>query len=195
MNVGDTVAFESVDSVTGDVYDLTLRRLSVGGVALTYTRLADYVHSDSYGHLAEGYTFAFGIPTGSADMPKTGSASYSTNYFATVSDPLGAGLYIADNSTGAAVFSADFGMGTVSTAIDLSNLALPNHTSTHNFGVLNGVGRIDSNGSGFAGNWTDPAVNGGFAGAFFGPKAAEMGMGFDASGVIQVTGWMAAKKK
>jgi len=117
--------------------------------------------------------FLFGYPTQTSDMPKTGTASYSTAAFASYTtlnkgDPI-------TTVTGNATFSADFASGTVSTA-----LTLPFSHDTSTSSTYNGSGTVADNQ--FSGQFTtsdDPFFGGGnFDGGFFGPAAKEMGYTF-----------------
>jgi hypothetical protein len=123
------------------------------------------IHWDTY--------FLFGYPTETSDMPKTGTASYSTAAFASYTtlnkgDPI-------TTVTGTAAFTADFGSGTVSTA-----LTLPFSHDTSTSSTYNGTGTISGNQ--FSGQFStsdDPYFgSGNFDGGFFGPAAKEMGYTF-----------------
>src|SRR5262249_47517504 len=120
-----------------------------------------------------------GVPTGASDMPRTGSATYSagtggaafqkkTNYT------------LRGNST--ATFSANLASNSVATALALAGGAAtgdppqPTPGPLVQFGTFNGTGTISSSGPGFTGTLSGAnGVTGNFSGAFFGPKALEMG--------------------
>ncbi|MFP5330356.1 MAG: transferrin-binding protein-like solute binding protein [Alphaproteobacteria bacterium] len=120
-----------------------------------------------------GTYFLFGYPTETADMPRSGTASYSTAVFGSytgmnANDPI-------TSFTGSATFTADFGTSTVSTALTLPFARAGSSSSTYN-----GSGAISGNE--FSGQFTsstDPYFSSGsFAGGFFGPAAEEMGYTF-----------------
>jgi hypothetical protein len=194
--LADYANFEATDPVDGDLYVLSLARPRVNGVLLTYTRLGIYGHFAASNKATIDFNlFAFGVLTKGRDMPRGGSASYSTYYSAAIYTNPG-GPYYADNTTGSAAFTADFHDGAVSTSIDLDNARNSDPSgSPKSFGVLTGSGSIASGGPGFDGTFTNPGVSGEFDGAFFGPKAAEMGMAFHAVGSgFSVDGQVAGRK-
>ena len=147
-------------------------------VKLTYMSYGLWEHSDhnqildpnsAAGDRKQSY-FLFGYPT-DADMPRTGSATYSTAVTGTEEAFLGNGR---SDLTGSATFSADFGAGTVSTDLTLASAANQNP-----IGTFNGTGTISADQ--FNGTFTSNAfafLGGAFAGGFFGPKAEEMGYTF-----------------
>jgi hypothetical protein len=106
-------------------------------------------------------------------MPRTGKASYSTAVFAsyTTLTPGGPITSVA----GSATFTADFGQGSVVTALTLPFAYTGSSSSTYK-----GSGLISGNE--FSGSFTssdDPNFQSGkFDGGFFGPSAAEMGYAF-----------------
>lgn len=187
------VNFDGTDPGSGDDFRLTLYRPSVNGVPLTYTRFASYLHIGSNHVLVDSSLFAFGVLT--EQMPKRGAATYSTTYNANIQDGTGA-RYIADNTTGSATFSADFGSGDVTISIDLDNARKADAPgSLKSFGVMTGTGSIVYGGPGFDGSFTDLGSSGEFDGAFFGPKAAEIGMAFDVERSDFVADGIVAGKK
>jgi hypothetical protein len=143
-------------------------------VALTYLSFAKWTSADSASGDDRITYLLFGFPTDSSEMPRTGTASYNTavtgtsltGCFACVGEPFG----------GSATFTADFGAGSVSTALDLTD-------SSGTIGSFQGTGSIS--GDQFAGNFTGTFTqngtalqDGSFDGGFFGPAAAEMGYTF-----------------
>ena len=189
---GTYVNFHGTDSGAGDDFGLTLDRPEVNGVPLTYARIGIYAHGASNHATIDFSLFAFGVLA--EHLPKQGSATYSTNYNADVYD--GGATYVADSTTGSATFDVDFGSGDVTSSIDLNNAQNANTPgSPKSFGVLTGTGTIAAGSPGFDGTFTNPGVSGEFDGAFFGPKAAEMGMAFHADGSgFAVDGVVAGRK-
>ena len=90
----------------------------VGGVALTYTRWGSFIDMTSPppGETVTA-SFFFGVPTTS--MPTSGSATYDTTIIATGSSN---GTHYSYSANSTATFSADFGAGTVSTALTLKGV-------------------------------------------------------------------------
>lgn len=120
-----------------------------------------------------------GSPTLAADVPKTGSATFTIPGFGGSANANGAVYSLAGNTTG--TFSANFGAGTVATTINLGGTQGGGSPVT-NLGSFTGTGTITSGGPGFAGTLTGASANGIFNGAFFGPQAAEMAYSFYLNG-------------
>lgn len=140
-----------------------------GPIQLSYLSFAAWTHSDPTGEVRQSHLL-FGYPTGSADMPRTGSASFETMVTGNV-------LSVPESSltdiTGTATFAANFGAGTVDTQLALTTMA------GADMGTYSGTGSIS--GDQFSGSFSSNAVffeQGEFAGGFFGPSAAEMGYEF-----------------
>jgi hypothetical protein len=145
-------------------------------IDLTYLSFGSWSHDDSTSGVSRDTYFLFGSPTVASDMPVSGTASYSTFVNANIVSIIpGNGESLLK---GSATFTADFGKGTVDTALTLplENFGSPNSK-------YDGSGTIS--GSQFAGDFTtsdDPTFNNGkFAGGFFGPGAKEMGYTFTLS--------------
>ena len=153
---------------------------TISGVPLSYTLLGSWGHIDngvSTFRLAVG-----GAQTLASDMPKTGTATYST---ATSGSAFTSGvtgsLVLAGNST--ATFSANFGTGAISTSLTLAGTpSIGGGSTVTSLGTFNGTGTIASNGPGFTGTLSGTGATGIFSGAFFGPKALEMGYDWALSG-------------
>lgn len=142
-------------------------------ISLSYLSFGSWSHDDSSSGEHRDSYFLFGYPTATSDMPKSGTASYSTFVTANIVNIVpGQG---ESSLTGSAAFTADFGVGTVSTSLTLPLTNFGSATSTYG-----GNGAISGNQ--FSGNFTtsdDPTFNSGaFAGGFFGPSAKEMGYTF-----------------
>jgi hypothetical protein len=145
--------------------------LSGAPVKLTYLSYGSWSHDDlTTGEIWDRY-FLFGYPTGTQDMPLSGTASYSTAVSANMRTELPNSA--EQTLSGSATFTANFGQGNVSTTL---KLGYPDSTSY----TYSGSGPIS--GSLFSGPFsssTDPYLQlGSFAGGFYGPKATEMGYVF-----------------
>lgn len=156
----------------------------INGVPMTYTTMIGWGHATSHTQviLAVG-----GVPTRRDDMPKTGTATYTTA-------SIRSGVLI--NGLGAApqnssfTFTADFAAGKVHSDMRLT-------VSNFDWRYV-GDGTITGGGPGFAGTLSPDTASGSpgrgsgrFDGAFFGPGATEMGFawfltdpGFEAEGLV-----------
>jgi hypothetical protein len=157
------------------LYDNVRSGASQAGAPITlkYLSFGDWSHDDSAAGTHSDTYFLIGYPTDTSEMPRSGSASYSTLVTANIMS-----IFTQQGESrisGSATFSADFGAGTVSTALTLPLGYLGATSSTYN-----GTGLISGNQ--FSGDFKtsdDPYfVDGDFAGGFFGPSAAEMGYTF-----------------
>ena len=165
---------------------------SVNGVTLSYTLFGTWLHAT--GSATTIWLTAGGVPTQANDMPRNGTASYSTTVTGNaqmLANPA-AGYTLDANST--ATFSANFSAGTVATSLNLVGVPTSGGGATSSFGTFNGTGTIASSGPGFSGTFTGP-VAGTFSGNFNGPQAAEMayGWGLNTSG-LSAFGQVAGKK-
>lgn len=155
---------------TNDIFSLSVP--TVEGVALSYTVVGRWSHLDDAKpnqtliRLGVG-----GSPTLASDMPRTGTATYSAAVAGLAYRP-GLGSLLLDKST--ATFSADFAANSVATSLTLAATQLPGGTNVLSFGTFEGTGTIATTGPGFSGTLKGADATGGFAGAFFGPKAVEM---------------------
>ncbi len=169
---------------------LAITTPKVNGVKLTYTRLISYVSSVSgseYNQINWDLA-AFGVLTKQNDLPKNGSASYTTMVSGYV-DASSDDFALDGNSD--SILTANFGMGTVATTINLAGKGMRTG-EVRSFGTLQGSGTIS--GVSFSGDFQDIEW-GGFAGAFFGPQAAEAGYGFFAlKGNDMISGVAAGRK-
>jgi hypothetical protein len=179
-----TATFQRKNGSGQIVRTLSIRTPLVSGVPLTYVRWGSYADTENFatGTLAQ---FAFGIETADNDMPRTGSATFSTVASGIVIAPVeGGGSTGYYNLLGdGATFSANFATMSVDTSIHLlTNGGLPTLPAIdRDFGTVAGTGVIASTGPGFAGTFTTAGFTGNFTGAFFGPSALEMGYNFTGS--------------
>lgn len=195
----------STDAVNGSVVyqkpnpngidTLTIISPRINSVPLSYTLFGSWFNIRNAA-IGQGYLMVGGIPTQNADVPRTGTATYAT--------AVGAGgrfnnTVYTFNNTSTATFSANFGSNSVSTSINLIGTqagppGAPPGPSV-NVGTFNGTGTISATGPGFNGTLSGTAGNGVFAGAFFGPRGAEMGYNFFVSGTnLNAQGSVAGRK-
>jgi hypothetical protein len=143
-------------------------------IALTYTTLLQFVrlsYSENSDNTVQTTVSDMiygvgGFQTVPSDMPKTGSASYQGPLRGSYSN----GTTI-DSIVGQTTLSANFGTGQVDTKLFMNSPSLSNGTV-----VVSATGSIDTNK--FSGNINDQGFTGAFDGAFNGPRAVEMGLGF-----------------
>jgi len=172
----------------GNADTLILIVPKVGGVNLSYTMLGAWTHfgQDAYLYLAAG-----GVPTRAANMPKSGRATYSTLL---TGSALSAGNIYSLNAYSSAAFSADFASGKVDLEMTLTGIAAS--SDFKDFGTVSGTGTIAGSNPGFQGALTGSGgVTGVYSGAFFGPAAAEMGMGWNVKGADYEARGMNAGRK
>ncbi|NKJ00435.1 transferrin-binding protein-like solute binding protein [Novosphingobium sp. SG707] len=176
---------------------LTVSTPNVGGVDLSYTRIGSWgIWNASYNNYQTS-TGIFGVNTLASDMPRTGSANYTTTVVGSAYQNSGSfPTFRIDSATSTANFTANFGTNSVSTALNLSafpQTGVSNGAATYSTVAtpllsMTGSGTISSSGSTFSGVMTSTTANsnlaGQFAGGFFGPQAAEMGYFFGASGTL-----------
>jgi len=152
------------NNLTGE--SLLVRTPIINGVPLSYTLLGNWIYMDEsrpFVHLMVG-----GVPTVARDMPKSGTATYTTGvdgaalHGGPLSGPINPALTSASSST----FSANFGTGAIDTSLHLV-------TVERDFGMFRGTGSIASGTPSFTGAFAG-TITSGFSGAFFGPRAGEM---------------------
>ncbi len=136
-------------------------------IALSHTSFGLWKRSDSASGTTTQTFFVYGTPTGTAAMPRSGSATYQ----ATASGLVMTGVAVPptySEFTGTATLSANFSANSISTTLDLGSR-----------GTFQGLGSISADQ--FSGTFNAPYPNyssGAFAGGFFGPNAAEVGYTF-----------------
>ena len=153
------------DKTTSTTGNTQVSKLQVGVSAnLTYT---------GYGHWTVGSTvgvdqrfddvyFTYGSATQTADMPKTGSATYTLTVGGQCAAPL----------DGRGTLSANFAASTVNVSIDTQFVYRANQTFSP-FATLTGSGAISANG--FTTQLSGGGYTGSVDGLFYGPQAAEVG--------------------
>ena len=155
------------------LYDNVRAGASLTGapVKLTYLSYGSWEHDDlTTGNDWDRY-FLFGYQTNTQDMPRSGTATYSTAVSANMKTEISADAEHV--LTGSATFTANFAQGNVNTSLVLG---YPDSSSF----AYNGSAPISGNlFSGTFSSSTDPYFQlGSFAGGFYGPKAIEMGYVF-----------------
>ena len=157
----------------GGVFVGSLTIPSANGVALTYTRFATFYTAGAAP--LDGHAFVFGVQTQASDVPTTGTATYTGVAGGTAilaGSPSGASL-----AGSTATLTANFGAGSISTVLAL--IMTPGGGTPTALDTLTGIGSLGAVKPGFSGTLTGSgSVTGNFAGAFFGPQAAEFGYDF-----------------
>jgi hypothetical protein len=163
---------------TGESFFLTVP--TVNGVALSYTIVGSWQRPTAIPGQTDVRLAVGGVPTLASDMPRTGSATYSAAIGGSAAQS-GAVYSLSGPST--ASFTANFANNSVATSLMLAGTAsVPFGAGTTSFGTFNGTGTISSSGPGFTGTLSGNGTTGIFSGAFFGPKALEMGYDWFLSG-------------
>ncbi|WP_333571574.1 transferrin-binding protein-like solute binding protein [Sphingomonas sp.] len=125
--------------------------------------------------------FAYGIRTAPSDMPKTGSASYTT-----IVDGQFAGASGVYAMGGDSSFTADFAAATVQATLQLRGQNVVTN-GLRDFGIhaLTGTIRSETTGAVFSAAGGSNGATVYMQGAFFGPGAAEVGANF---GIVNADG-------
>jgi len=202
---GSTVTFTPADTITpgaeaslqrlktnGAINDqLTIFKTAVNGVSLSYLMAGSWVHRDPANNASISRLAIGGSPTIASDMPRSGSATYSTAVNGTM---LANGTPFTLTGSSTATFSADFAANSVATALTLTGVQSTG-TTVANFGTFSGTGAISSSNSAFTGTLSGTGATGVFSGAFFGPQAKEMGYSwFLNAGIVQGAGFVVGVK-
>ena len=153
----------------GTADNFTIGTAMVNGVALSYTLTGQWLHATNTGvtfWLATG-----GVPTIASDVPKTGTATYTSAVGG--SGVIGGTQYSLLPANSSATFSANFASGTVATSLTLGGTTTAGGAVTP-LGTFNGTGTITAGGPGFTGSFSGTTASV-FTGNFNGPQAAEFG--------------------
>lgn len=188
--------FRTNDAATGkfaqvEFLNNTLPAQTTGGpavitndpvLALTQLSYGNWWRGDSTaGQKRLTYTI-FGYPTVLTDMPKTGTANYTTRVVARLVS-VANGATTISRVTGTVTTSVDFSTGLVSTTMDLSTLdangtPTPYLTVAAQGGILAGQNQ-------FSGSLVNGGpLSGTIAGGFFGSQGSQIGIVFAASGTV-----------
>ena len=151
--------------LTGSALPIPVSQVSYATVVVARHESATMVSGVSQANIATRLIYAVGgFETQRSDLPKTGTASYSSFVTGTAIES-GAGRDVG----GSATITADFDKASVNTALALT-------ADGQSIGTFNGVAPIEAATSHFKGDLTaSGAAQGTFAGSFFGPQATEVG--------------------
>ncbi|MFM5923263.1 MAG: hypothetical protein ACKOPG_03630, partial [Novosphingobium sp.] len=156
------------------------------GIPLTYVRAADWL-TQPPGTLL-GHSFVFGYATPSANVPRTGQATYAVSLGGMLVRS-GPTFPIRDGLTGSGTIAADFVSGalTLTGLVDARDVGIQFQGPPTASGIWSGNGLIASNANSLTGTvlfdfGSVGTYNGNFAGQFFGPAAEEIGVSFSATG-------------
>lgn len=129
-----------------------------------------------------GTSFIYGTQALPADMPKTGTASYSLLVRAQSTG--GYTSYIGDGA-----LTADFASGQLSARVDVYGSSIGG-LYDFPYAMMKGNGTIASGSSTFSGQLaaTNNSYTGDFQGAFYGPNAPEVGLTFSVKGQFGLPG-------
>jgi hypothetical protein len=150
------------------------RRLDIGTTPLTYTNFGRWTVRVQTGtdQSTDTAYFAYGVPTATSDMPKTGSASYALQASGTT------GL---NPVSGTGSLTANFAASTVdvSLALQAREISRPGN-NLFDLATVTGSGTIGAAGSNpsFSSNLSGGGYTGSINGRFYGPQATEVGGAF-----------------
>ena len=169
--------YEQVQGATTDNFVLFNPGPGNPQLALTYTSYGAWQRLVDTGSAFDLRTIfiTFGLKTTAADLPKTGSAAYTSRI-----DGFFTGTSGAYALEGASSFSADFAAGTVAFSMTPVGTHILNGSSK-SFGTLTGAGTITAALASFSadtGPRAAPNYGANVLGAFYGPAAAEFGATF-----------------
>lgn len=150
------------------------------GLNLTYASYGGWLRTDGneLSLNSKQTYFVYGIPTQASDLPRTGSATYTT-----IVDGFWARPDALYSLGGTSSLSANFATGKVSTNMTLSgaHIGILGYTPSEpqaNLGTLSGSATINRADASFSGTLAGSGYNGTLNGMFFGPQAAEVGASF-----------------
>ena len=181
-----TTAFSVIKNGANETLRIYNPGATTQGVALTYTGFGQWRRTGTpqfgTGTAVNDTYFVYGLKTPSADVPRSGSATYTTALDGTYAN--GTGVY-AVTGTGSLTANFGAGTGTISYSANLAGAREGDSAALAGLGALTGgTGTIAYRSSGFSS--TSAATGGGFAlgvnGNFYGPAAAEIG------GLFRLTG-------
>ena len=159
----------------GGVFGGSLTTPVVNRVPLSYTRFGTFFTAGP-GQPLDGHAFVFGVATLARDLPKTGSATYTSAVGGTAFAAGSPGPLRLIGST--ATFSANFATGAIATDLKLIGTPIAGGAPIA-LDTLAGLGSISGAKPGFSGSFTGTGtVAGSFSGGFFGPNAVEFGYDF-----------------
>ena len=150
---------------------LSLTYLSYGTLTRSTTQLSTSLDSKF---------FVYGVRTSPANMPTTGSATFTG--LADGLGSIGGTAYRFFGSLG--TLTANFATGGLTTSLTLVGNpdVFSNVPGTTSLGTLTGTGTIGVGVNQYNGNISGIGMDGRFIGSFFGPRASETGYAFSATG-------------
>ena len=187
--------FGTADVSTQDAYDTRYRRSNDTGNAYLTLVKQGYTGQAAKQYVAMGYwqsnsvtdgrqsteftAFTYGLPTGSAAVPRTGSAAYGIDIFGLVTMPGEEPM----SMQGTGKFSVDFSQGIFSTQGYTSESGLVTDKGVSGGGIeLRAGGSLTSGDGTFSGNAVYGSsygqASGTIAGRFYGPNGEELGATF-----------------
>lgn len=166
------------------------------GTTLTYTNFGVWLKTagGAGSGTIDSVAFAYGIPTATTDVPKTGTISY-TGVFAGIYNAPGSALGLG----GTVSVSGDFATGAINTDFAGNSYGgqgqiVDSFNFAGNGSIVSGQNSYSNTLSGNSGSAT--GLSGSLKGAFFGPAAAETGGTFLLTGAGQTAvGAFGAKKQ
>ena len=167
---------------------LTLESASVTGYGSTspqYSGLGYWQHTVTGSGSSDVSVdfFIYGLPSTSAQVPRTGNAAYATSVYGLVS-PLGTEARFFQ---GTGRLDVDFLDGLVSTSATLGESGIVSQSNYGSGASLNGSGTLSSSANAFSGTMVYTGINskssGTLSGQFYGPSAQEVGASFTSTGL------------
>lgn len=150
-------------------------------LALTRTSYSAYLRADSTAGAHRITYGVWGYPTVAADMPATGTATYTARVAGRIVTGGAGGTVLRANGT--VTVTVNFATGSVTTTATVTTGPLGGAQTA--YGTFTGTGAIAVGATTFTGNFNAASpIPGNLAGAFFGPQAAELGISFAASGTV-----------
>jgi hypothetical protein len=161
-------SYIDISSATGQI-----TYLDINGMGMSYLSIGNWeVQQKSIGTAISGGTGVFGIPTRDADLPKTGTATYSGQFIGTYRNEMSFHVIGAT-----ATSTADFGSGVVTLATTNSQrqdtAAMPQLDFSGSMNFLSSRGARTNQLQGPM--TTRGGLVGDAHGSFYGPAAAELG--------------------
>lgn len=180
-NSTGVITWQKISGTTVD--RLTFAVPMVNNVPLSYTLVGTWITNQANAPGGHSRIAVGGAPTISTDMPRSGSATYTSGVGGAALQG-GSNYILTGHSSG--TFSANFGTGAITTGLTLAGTLTPTDPTVVAFGSFTGTGTIASGGSGYSGTLGGTAANGatatgGFSGGFFGPQALETAFGYSFS--------------
>jgi hypothetical protein len=167
------------DSASGATLRLLNQSAANPRIALTYVTYARWTPVPQSPIILNDNYVVFGSVTPSANMPRTGSASYNAILDGTYQNK--SGTY---DLGGSASFVANFGAGSLNMTLTAVGTRRTDGSQLQ-FGQLSGAGKIDiATSSFFASHPYDGATRFSTSGSFYGPQANEIGGAFTISSTL-----------